>query len=79
MAAIGSLDIRWPIGFIFTIYGVILLVFGGLGQLRGLADMEHGVVELPGGLLNVDLIWGGGFLVFGLLMAWMARRASRQP
>jgi hypothetical protein len=81
MAAIGSLDIRWPIGFIFTIYGVILLAFGGLGQLRGLADMEHGVVQLPGDSLNVDLIWGGGFLVFGLLMGWMARRASsrREP
>jgi len=71
MAAIGSLDIRWPIGFIFTIYGVILLAFGGL--------TNQGVVELPGASLNVDLIWGGGFLVFGLLMAWMARRASRQP
>ena len=70
MAAIGSLDIRWPIGFIFTIYGVILLAFGGL--------TNQGVVELPDGPLNVDLIWGGGFLVFGLLMAWMARRASRQ-
>jgi len=71
MAAIGSLDIRWPIGFIFTIYGVILLAFGGL--------TNQGVVELPGGALNVDLIWGGGFLVFGLLMGWMARRASRRP
>jgi len=73
MAAIGSLDIRWPIGFIFTIYGIILLAFGGL--------TNQGVVEVPGGTLNVDLIWGGGFLVFGLLMAWMARRASsrREP
>ena len=71
MAAIGSLDIRWPIGFIFTIYGVILLAFGGL--------TDQGMVQLPDGTLNVDLMWGGGFLVFGLLMAWMARRASRQP
>jgi hypothetical protein len=73
MAAIGSLDIRWPIGFIFTIYGIILLTFGGL--------TDQGVVQLPGGSLNVDLIWGGGFLVFGLLMGWMARRASsrREP
>jgi len=70
MAAIGSLDIRWPIGFIFTLYGVILLAFGGF--------TSQGVVELPGGALNVDLIWGGAFLVFGLLMAWMARRASRR-
>ena len=70
MAAMGSLDIRWPIGFIFTIYGVILLAFGGL--------TNQGVVELPDGVLNVDLIWGGGFLVFGLLMAWLARRASSQ-
>ncbi|MGO9269348.1 MAG: hypothetical protein ACLQOO_03655 [Terriglobia bacterium] len=70
MAAMGSLDIRWPIGFIFTIYGVILLAFGGL--------TNQGVVELPDGALNVDLIWGGGFLVFGLLMAWLARRASGQ-
>ena len=70
MAAIGSLDIRWPIGFIFTIYGVILLAFGGL--------TNQGVVELPSGALNVDLIWGGGFLVFGLLMGGMAMCASRE-
>jgi hypothetical protein len=69
MAAIGSLDIRWPIGFIFTIYGVILLVFGGL--------TNQGLVELPGGPLNVDLLWGAGFLVFGVLMGGMALRASR--
>lgn len=70
MAAMGSLDIRWPIGFIFTIYGVILLAFGGFtGQ---------GMVELPSGPVNVDLIWGAGFLVFGVIMGGLALRTSRR-
>ena len=70
MAAIGSLDIRWPIGFIFTIYGVILLAYGAL--------TDRGFVAVSGGRLNVDLIWGGGFLVFGLIMGGLALRASRR-
>ena len=66
----GSLDIRWPIGFIFTIYGVILLAYGSL--------TTHGVTVVNNDPINVDLVWGGGFLVFGLLMGGLAVRASRR-
>jgi hypothetical protein len=70
MSAMGSLDIRWPIGFIFTIYGLILLAYGvGSGQ---------GVVIINGAALKVDLASGLSFLVFGLFMGGLALKASRR-
>ena len=70
MSAMGSLDIRWPIGFIFTIYGIILLVYG--------VASTHGIVVINSDSLNVDLMWGGVFLVFGLFMGGLAFNASRR-
>ena len=64
-----GLDIRWPIGFIFTIYGAILVIFG-------LAN-NPGVFERSVGM-NIDLVWGGVMLLFGLFMGGLALRASRQ-
>ena len=70
MSAMGSLDVRWPIGFIFTIYGVLLLAYGiGSGQ---------GVVIINGAALKVDLVSGVSFLVFGLFMGGLALKASRR-
>jgi hypothetical protein len=64
-----GLDIRWPIGFIFTIYGVILLAFG----LKVRPEIfAHSLG------LNIDLWWGGAMLAFGLLMAGLAFKASRR-
>ena len=64
-----GLDIRWPIGFIFTIYGAILVIFGLAGN--------PGVFERSVGM-NIDLVWGGVMLLFGLFMGGLALRASRQ-
>lgn len=66
----GSLDIRWPIGFIFTIYGVILLVYGAVSS--------RAVVIVNEASMNVDAMWGGAFLAFGLFMGTLAIRSSRQ-
>jgi len=65
----GGLDIRWPIAFIFTIYGVILLVFGAI--------TDPAIFESSLGV-NVDLWWGAGMLAFGIFMGALAIRASRQ-
>jgi hypothetical protein len=65
----GGLDIRWPIAFIFTIYGVILIIFG---VMTDPAIFEASLGE------NVDLWWGAGMLAFGLFMGALAIRASRQ-
>ena len=64
-----GLDIRWPIGFIFTIYGAILVIFG-LTAHRELIERSLG--------MNIDLVWGGVMLLFGLFMGGLALRASRQ-
>ena len=64
-----GLDIRWPIGFIFTIYGAILVIFG--------LAANPGVFERSVGM-NIDLMWGGVMLLFGLFMGGLALRASRQ-
>ncbi|MGA2630967.1 MAG: hypothetical protein ABSG54_12240 [Terriglobia bacterium] len=64
-----GLDIRLPIGIIFTIYGVIMMVYGALTDPRIFAERSMGV--------NIDVWWGGAMLVFGLFMGALALRASR--
>jgi intracellular septation protein A len=64
-----GLDIRWPIGIIFTVYGLILLFFGALTDP---AMFQHSLG------VNIDLWWGAAMLVFGFFMAALALRASRQ-
>ena len=64
-----GLDIRWPIGIIFTIYGAMLMVFGALTN-PAIFERSLGV--------NIDLWWGSAMLVFGLFMGALAFRASRQ-
>ena len=64
-----GLDIRGPIGFIFTIYGAILVIFGLTSNRESLGRSLG---------MNIDLVWGGVMLVFGLFMGGLALRASRQ-
>ena len=64
-----GLDIRWPIGIIFAIYGLILIVSGALSA-PAIFERSLGV--------NINLWWGAAMLVFGFFMAGLAFRASRQ-
>jgi len=64
-----GLDIRWPIGIIFTIYGVLLIIDGMV------ADPAIFVSSVG---LNIDLWWGLAMLVFGIIMGILAFRASRR-
>ena len=64
-----GLDIRLPIGIIFTIYGLLLLVYGALTD-PAIFQRSLGV--------NIDLWWGAAMLVFGLFMGALALRASRR-
>jgi hypothetical protein len=63
-----SLDIRIPIGLLFSIVGVILLVYG-----RWIADPAIYLRSLG---FNVDFWWGAVLLAFGLTMLGLARYAS---
>ena len=63
-----GLDIRSPIGIIFTIYGALLIIYGLV------ADPAIFVNSLD---VNIDVWWGVAMLVFGLVMAIFAFRGSR--
>ncbi len=62
-----GLDIRLPIGIIFTTYGVILILYGLVADPAIFVSSDG---------VNIDLWWGLAMLVFGLLMGVLAFRAS---
>lgn len=63
-----GLDIRLPIGLMFSILGVILTGFGLVGD-KAIYQRSLGI--------NINLWWGIVLLVFGLVMLLMGKRASR--
>ncbi|MCU0770834.1 MAG: hypothetical protein MUE94_03555 [Verrucomicrobia bacterium] len=66
-----GLDIRWPIGLMFTLIGGLLTLFGLV--TRSKAELYEGSLGI-----NINLIWGVILLVFGLWMLIMAVRGSRK-
>lgn len=56
-----GLDIRWPIGLMFTFIGVLL---AGFGLVRREDSVTLGV--------NINLLWGILLLIFGILMLFGA-------
>lgn len=64
-----GLDIRWPIGLMFTLIGAILVVCGIVTN----SDVEMYKRSLG---MNINLIWGALLLIFGLLMLISAKIAS---
>ena len=67
-----GLDIRWPIGLMFTLVGALLVIYGG----ASMSDVEVYRRSLD---ININLRWGLVLLVFGAWMLLMAWRGSRQP
>ena len=67
-----GLDIRWPIGLMFSLVGALLVIYG----FATISDAEVYRRSLG---INVNLRWGLVLLVFGGFMLTMAWRASRQP
>jgi hypothetical protein len=67
-----GLDIRWPIGLMFTIIGVLLTLNGFLT-----ASKPETYARSLG--INVDLWWGMVLLIFGAFMLLMAKMGSKQP
>jgi hypothetical protein len=62
-----KLDLRLPIGLMFSIIGALLAVFG-LASDPAIYQRSLGI--------NVNLWWGLVLLVFGLVMLWLVRRGS---
>lgn len=63
-----GLDIRWPIGLMFTLIGVLLVITGAAtgADARSLN-------------ININLWWGIVLLVFGALMLFGALRGRKTP
>ena len=63
------LDLRLPIGMMFTLLGVILVVYGLVSD-RAIYARSLGI--------DVNLWWGLVLVVFGALMLGFALRAARR-
>lgn len=63
-------DIRIPIGLMFTILGLIISVFG-------FATMSNVELYQRSLGINVNIIMGLLMLVFGLVMLYFARRKKK--
>lgn len=70
MSTLTGIDIRYPIGGLFTALGLLI---GGYGIAT---DGDAAVYARLDGL-NVNLWWGIVMLAFGLLCLGLARRAER--
>jgi len=66
------LDLRWPIGLMFTLIGALLVIYGAATGSN--AEMyQHSLGK------NINLIWGAVLLVFGVLMLLGAARGRKPP
>jgi hypothetical protein len=65
-----SLDLRIPMGAMFTLVGVILSIFG-------LATNGSSIYAAINGL-DINLWWGLVLFVFGLTMFLMGRRSQKR-
>jgi hypothetical protein len=63
-------DIRTPIGLMFTIIGVLISIFGFITISN--TEMYHKSLGI-----NVNIVMGLLMLVFGLIMLFYARRKKK--
>jgi len=63
-----GLDIRLPIGSLFTIFGVLLIAFGSLSD-KAIYERSLGI--------NINLEWGVVMLLFGAVMLFLGRHRSK--
>ena len=66
-----NLDLRIPMGLMFTLVGIILTAFGAA------TNSNHELYERSLGI-NANLWWGLVLLVFGLTMFIMGRRGQKR-
>ena len=67
-----GLDIRWPIGLMFTLIGILLIAYGVL-------KATVSTIIVAGQSININLIWGIVLLGFGALMLLGALRGGKNP
>jgi len=62
-------DLRYPIGILFSAYGIILTAFGAFTNGTDIYKKSLGD--------NINLQWGVVLLVFGFFMLGLAIRAKK--
>jgi hypothetical protein len=67
-----GLDIRWPIGLMFSLIGALLVGFGAVTG-AGNEMYQHSLN------ININLWWGVVLLAFGVLMLLGAMRGRKTP
>lgn len=70
-----GLDIRWPIGLMFSLIGLLLTGYGAITSSN--AAMYKRSLDI-----NINLYWGLVLLVFGatmLVLAWRGKVQNGQP
>jgi hypothetical protein len=65
-----GIDIRLPIGLVFSLVGLLLTAFGVAGN-SAIYQRSLGI--------NVNLYWGLVLLAFGIVMVALGRRGMRPP
>ncbi|MCH7658102.1 MAG: hypothetical protein IIB05_07260 [Bacteroidetes bacterium] len=66
-----GLDIRYPIGFIFSLFGIMLTIFGIVTDSD--AEMYHKSLDI-----NINLWTGLGMLIFGGFMLIIAYLSTKK-
>jgi len=61
-----GLDLRWPIGLMFTILGTLLMIYGAATAGDAMYARSLGY--------NVNLLWGAGLVLFGGTVLLLMRR-----
>ena len=64
-----NFDLRLPIGILFSFYGVLLVLYGFIG------DKAQYSRSLD---ININVVWGLVLLAFGAVMLWLSRRSWRK-
>ena len=65
-----SLDIRVPIGLLFSLIGALLALQG----LLVAAPAQRRIIPF-----NINIAWGSVLILFGVAMLLLARRHARRP
>jgi hypothetical protein len=66
-----GLDIRWPIGLMFSLIGLLLTGFGAVKS-------SESMTKIAGQDININLVWGIVLLVFGVSMVFFAFRGGKK-
>lgn len=64
-----GIDIRLPIGMLFSVIGIMLTIFGAVGDKQRYAQSLD---------VNVNLWWGVVLIVFGIIMLVLGRRGTTE-